>query len=73
MTKDEIFMALRNATMTVNTIMQLTKCDPDLREQVREANTNLIEHCEIALDVMSDLCDAVNRVSESKTENRKVA
>lgn len=73
MTKEEMIQALRNATMTVNTIMQLAKCDPDPREVVREANTNLIEHCEIALDVISDLADAVNRVSESKTENRKVA
>lgn len=73
MTREEMIMALRNATMTVNTIMQLTKCDPDPREQVREANTNLIEHCEVALDVMSDLADAVQMVAERKDQKRQVA
>ena len=73
MTREEQKQALRNATMTINTIMQLTKCDPDPRQEVRDANANLIEHCEMALDCMSDLCDAINRVADVKQDTRKVA
>lgn len=73
MTQEEMKVALRSATGTLNEIMILTKCDPDPRCEVREANANLIEHCEMALDCMSDLCDAIIRVADVKHETRKVA